>query len=75
MGLRLQDRPEKEELGEGGVVWISETREGGGTGSGQRGRSLVEDIDFEVPEALLGEPSLGYWTWSQSCAWNAEPAA
>lgn len=62
MGLRLRDRPEKEELGEGGVVWISETREGGGTGSGQRGRNLVGDFDFEVPEALLGEPSLGHWT-------------
>lgn len=58
-----------------GFQRISETREGGGTGSGQRGRSLVEDIDFELPEALLGEPSLGYSTWSRSCAWNAELAA
>lgn len=41
-----------------------------GGGEGVWWRTLTE-----VPEALLGEPCLGQWTWSRSCAWNAEPAA
>ena len=41
-----------------------------GGGEGVWWRTLTE-----VPEALPGEPSLGQWTWSRSCAWNAEPAA
>lgn len=41
-----------------------------GEGEGVWWRTLTE-----VPEALLGEPSLGQWMWSRSCAWNTEPAA